>query len=76
MVLTDADIRSLTAVRVIHEYYGVSMEVAMDWRASGRSLNTIMASEYHKRHGKPADAGHKGHSKGKGHSKSKGHNKH
>ena len=57
------------AVRMIHEYYGVSMQVAMDWRASGNSLQTIMTGEYHKRHGKPAHAGHKGHRKGKGHKK-------
>ncbi len=69
MVFSDADIRNLTAVRVIHEYYGVSMQVAMDWRASGNSLQTIMTGEYHKRHGKPAHAGHKGHGKGKGHKK-------
>ncbi len=69
MVFSDADIRNLIAVRMIHEYYGVSVQVAMDWRASGNSLKTIMTGEYHKRHGKPAHAGHKRHGKGKGHKK-------
>ncbi len=40
--------------------------------ASGNSLETIMAGEYHKRHGKPAHAGHKD---DKGHGKEKGHKK-
>ena len=69
MVLSDTDIRNLTAVRMIHEYYGVSVEVAMDWRSSGRDLDAIMSGEYHKRHGKPAHAGHKGHGKNKHHKK-------
>ncbi len=71
VVFSDADLRDLTAVRMIHEYYGVSVQVAMDWRASGNSLETIMTGEYHKRHGKPAHAGHQGHGKGKGHKKKK-----
>ena len=71
MVFSDADIRNLTAVRMIHEYYGVSMQVAMDWRGSGTSLKTIMSGEYHKRHGKPAHAGHKGRGKGKSHKNKK-----
>ena len=67
MVLSDTDIRNLTAVRMIHEYFGVSVEVAMDWRSSGRDLDTIMAGEYHKRHGKPAHAGPKGRGRDKSH---------
>ena len=32
-VLSDSDTRNLVAVRTIHEYYGVSAEVAMQWPA-------------------------------------------
>jgi hypothetical protein len=49
--LTDADIRNLTAVRVLHEYYGVSVEVAMDWRSGGRDLRSLVSEEYRGRHG-------------------------
>lgn len=55
--LTDADIRNLVAVRMLHEYYGVSVEVAMDWRSGGRGLDRLVSDEYHKRHGKPDKAG-------------------
>ena len=49
--LTDHDARDLVAVRMAHEYYGVSPEVAMDWRRNGESTRTIMNREYRSRHG-------------------------
>lgn len=75
VALTDADIRDLIAVRMIHEYYGVPVEIAMELRSSGRPLVTIMSTEYHKRHGKPGNSKHKNESRGdhpgKGHGKKK-----
>ena len=69
--LTDADVANLVAVRMLHEYYSVPIEVAMEARASGRALNALMSDEYGKRHGKkPASPGN---SKSK--SKSKGNNR-
>jgi len=56
MQLSDADLRNLVAVRMLHDYYGVSAEVAMDWRSSGRSLREITANEYRARHGKSQHA--------------------
>jgi hypothetical protein len=50
--LTDGEIRDLVAVRMIHEYYGMPVEAAMDIRASGKNLTLLMAEEYGKRHGK------------------------
>ena len=50
--LTDADVGNLVAVRMIHEYYGVPVEVAMEWRSSGSDLRTLMSGEYGKRRGK------------------------
>jgi hypothetical protein len=71
VVLTDADVRNLMAVRMIHEYYGVSVEVAMDWRSSGRNLQGILSDEYRKRHGKPDKAAKSHGNKGKGNGKKK-----
>jgi len=51
MRLTDQDMRNLIAVRIIHDYYGTSVDVAMEWRASGRDLPSLMADEYGRRHG-------------------------
>ena len=56
VVLTDADLRNLVAVRMLHEYYGVPVEIAMEWRAEGRSLRALMTDEYERRHGKPYGA--------------------
>ena len=68
--LSDADARNLVAVRMIHEYYGVPVEVAMEWRASGQSVRTLMNKVYRQRHGKVADK--KSHGKpGKGHGRKK-----
>jgi len=55
-VLTDFDIRNLVAVRVAHEYYGVSIETAMEWRIDGTNLRDLMSDQYEKRHGKPYHA--------------------
>ena len=52
MDLSDADAQNLVAVRMLHEYYGVSVEVAMEWRSSGRNLEDITAGAYRNRHGK------------------------
>ena len=52
MNLSDTDAQNLVAVRMLHEYYGVSVEVAMEWRSSGRDLKDITAGEYRNRHGK------------------------
>ena len=52
MALSDADVRNLVAVRMAHEYYGVPVETAMQWRSSGRDVRTVMTGEYRKRHGK------------------------
>lgn len=75
--LTDADARNLVAVRMIHDYYDVSVDVAMEWRSSGRELRSLLADEYHRRHGKKGgaseqarnDSGPQGHGKGKDKSK-------
>jgi hypothetical protein len=75
MALTDDDIRHLMAVRMIHEYWGVPVELAMEWRSSGQNLRSIMSGEYEKRHGKSSshsksdsNGGNKG-DQGKGHAK-------
>ncbi len=49
--LSDDDTRNLVAVRLLHEYYGVSAEQAMAWRSTGRSLREIAAGVYRSRHG-------------------------
>jgi hypothetical protein len=56
IVLTDVDIRNLVAVRMVHEYYGVSVDAAMEWRSNGTNLRDLMADQYEKRHGKPGHA--------------------
>jgi hypothetical protein len=70
-VLTDSDVRNLVAVRLLHEYYGVDIELAMSWRSSGRNLNELVAEEYTKRHGKP-DKGSKGNKAAQGKRGNKG----
>jgi hypothetical protein len=73
IVLKDADVRNLVAVRMAHEYYGVPVETAMQWRSSGRDVRTVMTGEYRKRHGKN-DGQAENHGKGEG-KKSKSHGK-
>jgi hypothetical protein len=77
IVLSDLDARNLVAVRMVHEYYGVSVETAMQWRSSGSDLRVLMTNEYHKRHGKGPAGGSKSASRGKGrgHGPGKGHGK-
>jgi hypothetical protein len=48
--LTDRQVRDLVAVRMAHDYYGVSPEVAMDWRRNGTDCRTMMTREYRSRH--------------------------
>ena len=48
--LSDREIRDLVAVRMAHEYYGVSPETAMDWRRNGSNVQIIMTREYRNRH--------------------------
>jgi hypothetical protein len=74
MALSDADVRNLVAVRMAHEYYGVPVETAMQWRSSGRDVRAVMTGEYRKRHGK---GGGQAQNQGNGQSngKSKGHGK-
>ncbi len=50
VVLRDADVRNLVAVRMAHEYYGVPVGEAMRWRASGRNAREVMVNEYSNRH--------------------------
>jgi len=69
VVLTDMDIRNLVAVRMLHEYYGVSVDVAMEWRSSGRDVRVLVSDEYGKRHRHKHAARAK--SKGKGRGKHK-----
>lgn len=69
--LSDMELRNLVAVRVLHEYYGVPVSVAMDWRSSGRDLRTLVSGEYHKRHGHKHPAVAEGKSKGRGAPKDK-----
>ena len=48
--LSDQEIRDLVALRMAHEYYGVTPEIAMDWRRGGADVRTIMSREYRSRH--------------------------
>jgi hypothetical protein len=66
-ILADVDVRNLVAVRVMHEYYNVDVNVAMDWRSDGRDLRALVSDEYRGRHA--------GDSTPPGHSKSKSKNK-
>jgi hypothetical protein len=64
--LTDGEIRDLVAVRMLHEYYGMPAEAAMEIRASGKNLTLLMTEEYGRRHGKNRQK-----SAGKGHGQKK-----
>jgi hypothetical protein len=57
--LSDEDCRHLVAVRVLHEYYGISVEAAMEWRAEGKELKLLTANEYRNRHVKGQKPGKK-----------------
>jgi len=76
--LSDVEVRDLVAVRMIHEYYGVPVEVAMSRRAAGGDLRALMTAEYRERHGKGRHVansrggpGEKDHGKGGGNNKNK-----
>lgn len=51
IVLSDDDVRNLVAARLVCDYYGLSIEAAMELRSSGRALDEILLTEYEKRHG-------------------------
>jgi len=71
--LSDVEVRDLVAVRMIHEYYGVPIEVAMSRRAAGGDLRALMAREYRERHGKgPHVANSRGSAADKGQGKGGG----
>jgi hypothetical protein len=77
VVLTDAEARHLVAARMGHEYYGVPVDEAMRWSASGHSVRYVIVREYDNRHGtKHAENDHDG-DKDRGHTKghSNGHGK-
>lgn len=65
LVLTDVQARDLVAVRMLRDYYGVSAEVAMQWRSSGRALPILVSEEYQRRHEKAAAQASKGRGDGK-----------
>ena len=48
--LSDSECRDRVAVRMVHDYYGVAPEVAMDWRRDGTNVKVIMNREYRSRH--------------------------
>jgi hypothetical protein len=48
--LDDRRVRDLVSVRMAHEYYGVSPDVAMNWRRDGCDVRKMMTREYHTRH--------------------------
>jgi hypothetical protein len=58
----DRTCRDLVAVRVMHEYYGIPVDRAMDMRRDGRRIDRLVGDEYRTRHGK----GGKGDRAGKG----------
>ena len=63
----DRTARDLVAVRVIHEYYGIPADRAMEMRRSGRRIDSLVCDEYRTRHGKGGRDGHDRYaSKGKG----------
>ncbi len=87
--LSDEDARNLVAIRMIHEYYGVPVETAMEWRAGGGTIQQLVGMEYRHRHGKKHKAGKarrrerehdrededhdRGNGHGRGHGKGRGH---
>jgi hypothetical protein len=48
--LKDREARDLVAVRMLHDYYGMSPAEAMKWRAGQQDVQSLMAREYRKRH--------------------------
>ena len=72
VVLSDREVRDLVAVRMAHEYYGVPVETAMDWRRSGRDVRRVMVGEYKGRHDKAKGGGDHGGKSGKSGKSGKG----
>jgi hypothetical protein len=55
-----------------HEYYGVSPDVARNWRREGCDVRTMMTREYHTRHRDEGRHDHDGRGDGKHHGKHHG----
>lgn len=51
MRFDDDDARNWVAVRMMHEYYGIPVEKAMEFRARGVDVRSLMVHEYRNRHG-------------------------
>jgi hypothetical protein len=76
--IDDRSCRDLVAVRMMHDYYGIPVERAMDMRRDGRRIDNLVSDEYRTRHGKNNKGGNGGHdhgSKAGGKSGNKGGNK-
>lgn len=72
--LRDRQVRDLVAVRVLHEYYGFEVEDAMERRAHGDKLDTLMIDAYRERHGASTARSEDGSPKnGKGNGNGRGH---
>jgi hypothetical protein len=50
--IDDRTARDLVAVRVIHDYYGIPADRAMDMRRRGHRIDSLVCNEYRTRHGK------------------------
>ncbi len=74
LALSDAELRDLVAVRMAHDYYGLTPEKAMELRRARGDVRRVMVGEYETRHGKgpEKDAKGEGHDE-RGHGKAKGH---
>ncbi|HEX4825338.1 MAG TPA: hypothetical protein VFV19_13620 [Candidatus Polarisedimenticolaceae bacterium] len=81
MHISDHQCRDLVAVRMAHDYYHVTPQVAMDWRREGRDTREMMNREYRSRHHGEGDHGHDRaddndhHDHGHGHGNGHGHDK-
>jgi hypothetical protein len=49
--IDDRSCRDLVAVRMMHDYYGIPAERAMDLRRDGRRIDSLVGDEYRTRHG-------------------------
>jgi hypothetical protein len=79
MKLSDVQCRDLVALRIAHEYYGVDVNIAANWRREG-DIQHVMTERYWERHHGPTSRhgndddqgedgngqGHPGKGKGKG----------
>ena len=75
--LNDREVRDLVSVRMAHEYYGVSPEIARNWRRDGCDVRTMMTREYRSRHRDEGRHDHDGDDRGDGkhHGKHHGHDR-